>query len=316
MNTLYFRYAVEIEKTHSITQAAENLYMAQPNLSKAIKELENTLGITIFRRTSKGVLPTEQGMKFLEYAKQVLIQIAKMEAIHAPGKEQERKLRVSAPRTGYISHAFSQYVADMGGREEMEIYFCETNSVSTVENVREKGYDFGIIRYNAFYERYVEDYLAEKNLVSDILWEFEMIAIMAAEHPAAKAENLAYSELSAKFTELCYADDTVPNVSGLAEKVFTGNRPDVELTKRVYLYDRGTVLAFLQSDAGAFILDSPAAPRIFREHGLIQRRCSFPENHFRDAIIYAEGHRLADKDISLLNKIYEVRNEAAFTEFR
>ena len=73
MNTLYFRYAVEIEKTHSITQAAENLYMAQPNLSKAIKELENTLGITIFRRTSKGVLPTEQGMKFLKYAKQVLI---------------------------------------------------------------------------------------------------------------------------------------------------------------------------------------------------------------------------------------------------
>ena len=42
MNTLHFKYAVEIEKTRSITQAAENLYMAQPNLSKAIKELENT----------------------------------------------------------------------------------------------------------------------------------------------------------------------------------------------------------------------------------------------------------------------------------
>jgi len=47
MNTLHFKYAVEIEKTRSITQAAENLYMAQPNLSKAIKELESTLGITI-----------------------------------------------------------------------------------------------------------------------------------------------------------------------------------------------------------------------------------------------------------------------------
>ena len=81
MNTLHFKYAVEIEKTRSITQAAENLYMAQPNLSKAIKELENSLGITIFRRTSKGVIPTDQGMKFLACAKQILMQIDNMEAI-------------------------------------------------------------------------------------------------------------------------------------------------------------------------------------------------------------------------------------------
>lgn len=56
MNTLHFKYAVEVEKTGSISQAAENLFMAQPNLSKAIRELEDTLGITIFRRTSKGVV--------------------------------------------------------------------------------------------------------------------------------------------------------------------------------------------------------------------------------------------------------------------
>ena len=45
MNTLYFKYAVEVEQTRSITQAAENLFMAQPNLSKAIKELEEYYGI-------------------------------------------------------------------------------------------------------------------------------------------------------------------------------------------------------------------------------------------------------------------------------
>ena len=49
MNTLYFKYAVEVERTGSITQAADNLYMGQPNLSKAIKELEDTFGITIFK---------------------------------------------------------------------------------------------------------------------------------------------------------------------------------------------------------------------------------------------------------------------------
>ena len=59
MNTLHFKYAVEVEQTRSITQAAENLYMAQPNLSKAIKELEDSLGIIIFERNSKGVTPTK-----------------------------------------------------------------------------------------------------------------------------------------------------------------------------------------------------------------------------------------------------------------
>ena len=53
MNLQHLKYAVEVEKTGSITQAAENLYMGQPNLSKAIKELEGTLGVAIFKRTSR-----------------------------------------------------------------------------------------------------------------------------------------------------------------------------------------------------------------------------------------------------------------------
>ena len=64
MNTLHLKYVAEVAKTGSITQAAENLFMAQPNLSKAIKELEETLGISIFRRTSKGVVLTEKGEEF------------------------------------------------------------------------------------------------------------------------------------------------------------------------------------------------------------------------------------------------------------
>ena len=69
MNILHLKYAVEVEKTSSITKAAENLFMGQPNLSRSIKDLEETLGIKIFRRTSKGIVPTIQGEEFLTYAK-------------------------------------------------------------------------------------------------------------------------------------------------------------------------------------------------------------------------------------------------------
>lgn len=64
MNTLHFKYAVEVEKTRSITQAADNLYMAQPNLSKAIRELEDTLGSTIFERTQKALSRQKRAPSF------------------------------------------------------------------------------------------------------------------------------------------------------------------------------------------------------------------------------------------------------------
>lgn len=66
MNTLSLRYALEVNRTRSITRAAQNLYMGQPNLSRAIRDLEKDLGIVIFERTTKGVTPTEKGRIFLE----------------------------------------------------------------------------------------------------------------------------------------------------------------------------------------------------------------------------------------------------------
>ncbi|MCM1507433.1 MAG: LysR family transcriptional regulator [Ruminococcus flavefaciens] len=316
MNTLHFRYAVEIEKTRSITQAAENLYMAQPNLSKAIKELENTLGITIFRRTSKGVIPTDQGLKFLGYAKQILMQIDNMEAIHSPEKSKNTKLRISVPRTGYISKAFSEYIADTHGSEDMEVYFCETNSLRTIENVRDNGYDFGIIRFNTAHEKYFTDFLEEKNLKSKLLWEFEMLAVMSAEHPSAEEENICYSDLSCNYIELTQGDDAIPYVSGAVEKLYSANRPADIPVRKVCMYDRGSALDFLLTVPQSFMLDSPVPESLCQKYNLVQRKCTFNDNSFKDMLIYSAGHKLSDMERKLVNKFYEVRNETAFCEYR
>lgn len=316
MNTLHFKYAVEIEKTRSITQAAENLYMAQPNLSKAIKELENTLGITIFRRTSKGVIPTDQGLKFLEYARQILIQIDNMEAIHAPDKPENNKLRISVPRTSYISKAFSEYIAEMDSPEDMEIYFCETNALRTIENVRENGYDFGIIRYNTAHEKYFTDYLSEKNLDGKLLWEFQMLAVMSSEHPVANLEELTYSALSTDYIELGQGDEAVPYVSGAPEKLYASNRPADVPSKKLLMYDRGSALDFLLTVPQSFMLDSPVPASLCGKYDLVQRKCAFADNNYKDMLIYTAGHKLSEKELKLVNKLYEVRNEAAFVEYK
>lgn len=72
MNLHHIQYALEVERTGSITQAAENLYMNQPNLSKAIRELEEQIGYKIFNRTPKGISPTRKGEVFLLRSRKIL----------------------------------------------------------------------------------------------------------------------------------------------------------------------------------------------------------------------------------------------------
>ena len=81
MNLQYLRYAVEVARTGSI-QAAENLFMSQPSLSKSIHELESSLGVQLFKRTSRGVCPTPEGEDLLLHARSILSQAEKIETLY------------------------------------------------------------------------------------------------------------------------------------------------------------------------------------------------------------------------------------------
>ena len=81
MNIKYLKYAVEIAKSGSINKAAEQLYIAQPNLTRAIKELEKELSITIFDRNAKGMTLTPDGEKLIQYGKRILKEIDDVEEL-------------------------------------------------------------------------------------------------------------------------------------------------------------------------------------------------------------------------------------------
>ena len=82
MNVIHMKYAVEVAKAGSINKASETLLVAQPNLSRSIKELEADLGITIFLRTSKGMTLTPKGEEFMGYAKNILSQLDELETMY------------------------------------------------------------------------------------------------------------------------------------------------------------------------------------------------------------------------------------------
>ena len=114
MNILHLKYAVEVANAGSINKAAKSLYMGQPNLSRAIKELEGTLNIAIFDRSAKGMVPTPEGEQFLEYAKKILAEIDEIEAVYRDGVTQKQRFSISVPRASYISEAFATFSTGIG----------------------------------------------------------------------------------------------------------------------------------------------------------------------------------------------------------
>ena len=104
MTLQQLRYAVEVEKQQSINKAAAVLYTDQSNLGKSITQLEDELGITIFERTTRGVVVTEQGREFLEYARDVTSRIGFIEKTYASRKSFQREhFSVSSMRAVFIS---------------------------------------------------------------------------------------------------------------------------------------------------------------------------------------------------------------------
>ena len=61
MTLQQLKYVTAIADCGSMNEAAKTLFVSQPSLSGAVKELEEEAGIEIFKRTNKGVLPTPEG---------------------------------------------------------------------------------------------------------------------------------------------------------------------------------------------------------------------------------------------------------------
>ena len=104
MNITELRYLVAIMKWGSVSAAAKQLYAAQPNVSKALKNLEEEYGVRIFERSSTGMIPTEQGKRFIAQAQRVLQQVDELKQ-EAHQQRSCAELRVVLTHATYASYA-------------------------------------------------------------------------------------------------------------------------------------------------------------------------------------------------------------------
>ena len=147
MNLQQLKYAVEIARVGSISKAAKNLYMGQPNLSKSIKELEAELGQTLFSRTARGVQPTRAGEDFLGYARSILSQVESLSQLYRKDGAPAARLHMAAPRASYISNAFSAFAAQLSATgTALDLDYRETNSMDILHAVASGEAELGILK--------------------------------------------------------------------------------------------------------------------------------------------------------------------------
>ena len=132
MNTQHLQYIIEIERTRSISQAAENLFLGQPNLSRILHDLEESLGFRIFERTSRGVRPTERGARFLKHARNMLREMDYIEAL-GPRHAVPNRLRVCIPRSAKLLDATAGYLASLPEASDLDARIFECHARRALE---------------------------------------------------------------------------------------------------------------------------------------------------------------------------------------
>lgn len=305
MNILYLKYAVEVAKTGSIMKAADRLYMAQPNLSRAIKELENSLGITVFERTGRGMVPTPDGEKLLQYAERILSQIDEVESVFKAGQAENRRFSVSVPRASYIAHAIAQLSKRIEPGHRTELVYKETNSSRAINNVLHADYKLSIIRYAAKHDAYFKEMFEEKGLVSELITEFKYQLVMSSQHPLSERELVWFSDLE-PYIEIAHADPYVPSMS--LSEVRKSELPD-NTERRIFVFERASQFELLAENPETFMWVSPMPDGLLERYGLVQKKCPENKKLYRDVLIYKKDYILTELDRMFIEELTEAKNK-------
>lgn len=299
MNTLYLKYAVEVEKTGSISQAAENLFMAQPNLSKAIKELESDLGISIFERSSRGVHLTHKGREFLNYAENILAQLDKMEALSKGSEPDTLNFSVSLPHDSCITNAAARFLSSVSDKVN-DAQVCEMNTVQTIAGVSSGSFELGIIRYKIPFEDYFLDLLAEKKLETIQLWNFEEVVVFSAKNSLADKKAITEQELEG-LTEIVFIDSDMPYPNIGKKQIHR------EARKKITVCERGSGLELLSEIPETFMRSTPLPQKILERYGLSRFKCGGEVYAYR--LIFRKGYKLSENDKLFIENLYAAKNE-------
>ena len=305
MNLMHMKYAVVVAETQSINKAADQLYVGQSALSRAIKELESGLGVVLFRRSAKGMFLTPDGELFVRNARKVLAQVDAMENLFSAGKSRKKQFSVSVPRASYVAKAFAAFAGSLDRSVEADIYYRETNALRAIRNILQEDYRLGVIRYAESYDKYYKALMEDKGLCWEVIARFRYVLLMNEKNPLAKKPKITYADLH-DHTEIAHADPYVPSLP--AAEVKKDELPE-DFPRRIFVFERASQFELLTTNTDAFMWVSPVPQETLARFGLVQRACADMQREYTDLLICRKEYRFTDLDNRFIEQLKATKRE-------
>ena len=194
MTLTQLRYVIAVANAASMSEAARTLFIAQPSLSAAIRELELEIGMELFRRTNRGISVTPEGEEFIRYARQVVQQYELIESKYINQTAIKKKFSVSMQHYTFAVNAFMEMVKQFG-MDEYEFAVRESRTYDVIEDVSTFKSEIGILYVNEFNRKVLEKIFKERELEFHEILNCHIYVYIAKSHPLAKKTMITLQEL-------------------------------------------------------------------------------------------------------------------------
>lgn len=194
MTLLQLKYVTVIAEKGTISEAAKELYISQPSLTAAVKELEKEFGITIFKRTNKGIIISAEGEEFLGYARQVLEQTSLIKERYLGETPIKHQFCVSAQHYSFVVEAFVELLKNYGG-EEYDFRIRETQTYEIIEDVAKQKSEVGVLYRNKFNETVLNKTLRDNDLKFHALFKAEPHVFVSSFSPLTEKKKVTLEDL-------------------------------------------------------------------------------------------------------------------------
>ena len=238
MTLQQLKYVIAIAESGSITSAAQKLLIAQPSLSKSVSELEKEMGITIFCRNNKGIYLSEDGFKFLTYARQVVEQADLLEQQYKGKETVKRVFSISAQHYAFVVNAFVALVKEYG-ENKYEFTLRESRTNDIIEDVRTYRSELGVMFLSNFNRDVVMRIINNADLKFTPLFIASPHVFVSRKNPLASLKKVTLSDLKA-YPRLTY-EQGINNSFYFSEELHSTE----ESPKSIIVTDRATLFNLL-----------------------------------------------------------------------
>jgi len=241
MTLIQLKYLIEVADKGSINRAAQSLYISQPSLSNAIREIENEIQIKIFKRTSKGIKVTLEGAESLLYARQIVEQAELLEKRYVGQKPTKLEFSVSTQHCAATVISFGELIKKYGN-SEFEFQLKESRSIEVIDDVINNKSEIGIIYINEFNEKAIKKKIKEGNLELEEMFAAKPHVLVSKNNELSEKNELSLKDLE-DYPYISFGQDEY-NLFHFSEEILSAmlHKRSIKVSERATMFNLLSIL--------------------------------------------------------------------------